>query len=477
MASEESSCGAVTSSTASTTIMNGGNVFEGEVITLSSKGHQSATVEDTKHRAVHQIKLSALRHNYNCVEAAASNQKCSVIVVVKADGYGHGATESAIHLADAVGADAFAVATLEEGIALRKALDATSSRAGRQASSASRSASQSSNNTTPGVSSLFTPPTTDKTPISSAPASINNEVPLNRRPAFVRILVLGPPVGYPRCFDDYYYYQIECMVSGPEMASAMLEWVNNPDERKKTLVERAAQESKLLATSRSKDDLNGDDETPAKQHAATLSNLTGQDLAKEVRQMLLNQQKNPKSTASANSKNPNSSNGNSGVATPVPGGAKSSFGGIEAAAKSSRSREKAVAQQVFHDDGTESVVTTSSPVKNLRKLRFHTLVDSGMGRLGFKTDYPLPNDARRDTVIILKELLEAEVNGAPLGESTLYFLDARVHVVDRTLTLVSQLSSFPLSLDQNSLVCAHTWRKQTLHQIIPIPKLSNSKAS
>ena len=40
---------------------------------------------------------------------------------MKADGYGHGAVETAIHLADYCGADAFAVATLEEGIALRKA--------------------------------------------------------------------------------------------------------------------------------------------------------------------------------------------------------------------------------------------------------------------------------------------------------------------------------------------------------------------
>jgi hypothetical protein len=39
-------------------------------------------------RAVHQINLSAIRHNYHIISAAANRQKCSVIVVVKADGYG-----------------------------------------------------------------------------------------------------------------------------------------------------------------------------------------------------------------------------------------------------------------------------------------------------------------------------------------------------------------------------------------------------
>ena len=43
----------------------------------------------------------------------ANRQKCSMIVVVKADGYGHGAIPTAIFLADKIGADAFAVATLE----------------------------------------------------------------------------------------------------------------------------------------------------------------------------------------------------------------------------------------------------------------------------------------------------------------------------------------------------------------------------
>jgi hypothetical protein len=73
-------------------------------------------VDTTYHRAVHKVRLSALSHNYSEVECAANRQMCSVIVVVKADGYGHGAIPSAIFLADKIGADAFAVATLEVSI-------------------------------------------------------------------------------------------------------------------------------------------------------------------------------------------------------------------------------------------------------------------------------------------------------------------------------------------------------------------------
>ena len=73
------------------------------------------------HRATHRISLSAIRHNYAMMESSADRQRCNVILVVKADGYGHGAIETALHLVDCCGADAFAVATLEEGIALRQA--------------------------------------------------------------------------------------------------------------------------------------------------------------------------------------------------------------------------------------------------------------------------------------------------------------------------------------------------------------------
>lgn len=38
---------------------------------------------EVSYRAVHKIRLSALRHNYVEVESAANRQRCSVIVVVK----------------------------------------------------------------------------------------------------------------------------------------------------------------------------------------------------------------------------------------------------------------------------------------------------------------------------------------------------------------------------------------------------------
>ena len=60
------------------------------------------------------IDISALRHNFQRVRKAAPGRK--VIAVVKADAYGHGAARVATALAEA---DAFAVARIEEGEALR----------------------------------------------------------------------------------------------------------------------------------------------------------------------------------------------------------------------------------------------------------------------------------------------------------------------------------------------------------------------
>jgi alanine racemase len=60
------------------------------------------------------IDISALRHNFQQVRRAAP--ACKVIAVVKADAYGHGAARVATALAEA---DAFAVARIEEGEALR----------------------------------------------------------------------------------------------------------------------------------------------------------------------------------------------------------------------------------------------------------------------------------------------------------------------------------------------------------------------
>ena len=62
------------------------------------------------------IDTAALRHNLGTIRAYAPGAK--VMAVVKANAYGHGLVTTALALADA---DAFAVARLEEGIALRAA--------------------------------------------------------------------------------------------------------------------------------------------------------------------------------------------------------------------------------------------------------------------------------------------------------------------------------------------------------------------
>lgn len=62
------------------------------------------------------INLTALRHNIERVRKLAPN--CSVIAMIKANGYGHGIVNIAKALTSA---DAFGVASLEEGLKLREA--------------------------------------------------------------------------------------------------------------------------------------------------------------------------------------------------------------------------------------------------------------------------------------------------------------------------------------------------------------------
>lgn len=69
-------------------------------------------------RVTATVDLSAVRHNLSRVRAFAPASK--VMAAIKADGYGHGAVPVARTLADG-GVDAFAVACLEEAMALRDA--------------------------------------------------------------------------------------------------------------------------------------------------------------------------------------------------------------------------------------------------------------------------------------------------------------------------------------------------------------------
>src|SRR5215469_4733541 len=63
-----------------------------------------------------RVDAGALRANLSVVRACAPG--CRVMAVVKANAYGHGLLPTALALADA---DAFAVARLEEAVALRAA--------------------------------------------------------------------------------------------------------------------------------------------------------------------------------------------------------------------------------------------------------------------------------------------------------------------------------------------------------------------
>lgn len=376
-----------------------------------------------------------------------------------------------------MGADAFAVATLEEAIALRKAFQETAGGVGSNGLRPSKAK----------MSSLFQQSGDDSATFSTLPTNPNFSIMTgqrrSRRPPNIRILVLGPPVGFPRCFDDYFHHNIEVMISGPESAKALYQWVHDPAERKRTQVERAAMEAKEMAlkdrpppaprtlpnsvaeqrestvsdVSTTENSHSSDNNPTPRYHppSATLGNVTGSDLAKELREILKNQQLHPEIIPSIKPKNPGHQRMNSGTitpqtmeslgSTPVPSEADSvsktptsavPFAGIEEAARKSRIVQKAVSSEVFvdngDDDGGDSPKSSvenvnangrpraptnrnkkAQPLKGIqgKRLRYHILVDSGMGRLGFRTD-PLTKGEqgkRRDSVEIIKELVDLEV--------------------------------------------------------------------
>jgi alanine racemase len=446
------------------------------------------------YRAVHRVRLSALEHNYACVVSAASKQRCSVICVIKADGYGHGSVATALHLADRCGADAFAVATLEEAVQLRKAfVDNPPGRWSRQLASCFHVSYDSSH-----PASWATSSESSRQTYGSHTESISfNSAAGSTRPARIRILVLGPPVGFPRCFDEYYHHNIELMVSGPEVAIALLAWVADEKERKRTEVERAANETMtqaLMQPSAPRESVrnipsetrkvplatSGNDEqipflnapavlaVPKKaliHPSSTLSNVSGQDLAKELRTLLITQKaateksnkererlqhvsSRPASSVTS-SENSVSSDSNpeksifGGFQPKVPPTLGTAFAGIEALAKSSRTREMATQKKLKDDSSVTTSSTTESksikadgsapPLKPSRKrLRWHAVIDSGMGRLGFKTDEPNPEDlaSSRSTVEILKELVDVEIH----SNGPIEFFGMCTHMADTRST-------------------------------------------
>lgn len=75
-------------------------------------------VPDGRDRSYIEISLENLEHNARVLQKAMPSG-CRLMAVVKAEAYGHGSFEIATHL-DKIGVRAFAVATIEEGIRLRK---------------------------------------------------------------------------------------------------------------------------------------------------------------------------------------------------------------------------------------------------------------------------------------------------------------------------------------------------------------------
>jgi alanine racemase len=480
---------------------------KGVAVDEQTQVKQTVKLQEEEQRVVHRIRLSALEHNYACVEAAANEQSCSVITVVKADGYGHGAIATALHLADCCGADAFAVATLEEAIQLRRAFENNPpGRWSKQLASHFHVALDSSH---PSFWANIASSTHND---GVERDSVNN---ISMRPSRIRIIVLGPPVGFPRCFDDYLYHGIELMVSGPEVAEQLLAWVKNSKERKRNEVEQAANEAKAKAlfsplvpretdqASRNNSKVNLDLPNVLKDSLAhnslwnphdfgtedghpigrqslihpssTLGNVQGQDLAKEVRALLLGQRAAKEAAkqfeerqeralgsipVSTDNSSTDSYDTERKVLVPPPlsdaqsQNACSVFAGIDAEARNARARELAKTNNSHNveafgeiDGGNTTMSSAALSMAVRKRLRWHASVDTGMGRLGFKVDKPDENVHHRDTVEILKELVDAEI----LSSAPLEFFGMCTHMAEANSASTyshSQMKKFILLLDR-----------------------------
>lgn len=340
------------------------------------------------------------------------------------------------------------------------------------------------------------------------------------RSAHIRILVLGPPTNLPDDFSLYQQYNLELMISGPQMARSLMEWVADHDSRRIAEVEKAAIEQKSVLLEQKDESNTPVDGLKQFSQAVTLSHMEGVELGKELRAILIAKEKT-KMNSIANKSTDSSIHPPSGTApvaqknissvfdekcaliskapTPPPmAPTVVPFKGIEDAAKQSRARELAAAKILAHatgenddigdehehsfienrnqstkvlatsahDEDKEVVSTVSSttvakasefvsssitlkkgvvPLIARRKLRWHALIDSGMGRLGFKsvedddedeendhqnlkTPLPAPLEEHgkkmltkwkegphKDAVSIIKDMSDAEIyGGAPI---------------------------------------------------------------
>lgn len=93
--------------------------FSAAVTVLWTKyGSKKVRHNSDTDRAYIEIDLNNLEHNVRTLKKAMP-PKCSLMAVVKAQAYGHGAYEISTHL-EKIGVRSFAVATIDEGISLRK---------------------------------------------------------------------------------------------------------------------------------------------------------------------------------------------------------------------------------------------------------------------------------------------------------------------------------------------------------------------
>lgn len=93
-------------------------IFSAAAVMLWNRCAPKTVRHDNTDRAYIEIDLENLEHNA-AVLSRAMPPKCELMAVVKAEAYGHGMNQIATHL-DRIGVRAFAVATIDEGIELRR---------------------------------------------------------------------------------------------------------------------------------------------------------------------------------------------------------------------------------------------------------------------------------------------------------------------------------------------------------------------
>eukprot|EP00520_Triparma_pacifica_P001465 CAMPEP_0118646330 /NCGR_PEP_ID=MMETSP0785-20121206/7995_1 /TAXON_ID=91992 /ORGANISM="Bolidomonas pacifica, Strain CCMP 1866" /LENGTH=548 /DNA_ID=CAMNT_0006538309 /DNA_START=91 /DNA_END=1734 /DNA_ORIENTATION=+ len=292
-------------------------------------------------RATHKISLHSIRSNYRVIERRAGSQKCSVMAVVKADAYGHGAQETASYLWKECGCEAFCVATLDEAIHLREKV-----------------------------------------------------------PYPVRILVLGAPVDLPADFDRYLHWQVEMMVSGPEVVSALMAWCADIKTRREMMVQNSAKEAMDKAALET---------SGVSKSSKTLGNVEGESLAREIREIMIHKKKEAQVQAFIESSNNSGSGTPSGRISPQTTGqgdrngsaqpTTTQFQGIAHAASISRLKSERAASGVSPCKGGKD---------GEKKIRWHGMVDTGMGRMGFKPEEDWSVDA-------IKTLYRFGVEGSPIA--------------------------------------------------------------